>query len=457
MRRLLLLVALCLALAVAAATAEAATRHTIRGAGWGHGLGLSQYGAYGYARHGWDYRQIVRHFYTGTQVGEATSETIRVLLRRTGAVRFSGATRVRGRRSLNPNRTYITRPTSTGVQVRALSGRRIGTFPAPLVVDGEGQPVRLYGRPYRGALEIRGGYTVNALDIDDYVQGVVPDEMPASWHMEALKAQALAARSYAMASDAGGRIFDQFPDTRSQVYGGVNAEESRSNQAIRATEGEVIRHNGRVITAFFFSTSGGHTENIENVWRTSPQPYLKGVESPYESFAPRHRWRFSFSTGQMQARLGGLVKGRFRRIAVLRRGVSPRIVTADVVGSRGRTRVSGSTLRARLGVYDNWMHFGRVSTSAARASRGAPVEPRMGARTSTWPGRSRPARWLYGEVSPAPADGQIVVERRGRGGRWRVVRRALTYEAGAYTVRVPGPGVFRVRADGFVGPTVRVR
>src|SRR5437763_1544137 len=133
---------------------------------------------------------------------------------------------------------------------------------------------------YRGLLELRPGGSsltvVNVVGLDAYVQGVVPGEMVASWPAEALKAQAVAARSYALATDAGGAVFDQYADTRSQVYGGMNSETPASNAAVRATAGQVATYGGQVATTYFFSTSGGKTENVENVfYGATPEPYLK--------------------------------------------------------------------------------------------------------------------------------------------------------------------------------------
>ncbi len=219
------------------------------------------------------------------------------------------------------------------------------------------------GGRYRGALEFRPGGSgrvpvVNAVGLDDYVQGVVPGEVPALWPIEALKAQAVAARSYALTTDRGGPIFDQYPDTRSQVYRGVTGEHSRTNAAVRATTGQVLRYRGAVAITYFFSTSGGRTENVENsFYGARPTPYLTSVEDPFDGESPRHRWRRTFTTRQMKARLGRLVKGSYRGIEVTQRGQSPRIVWADVIGSRGRTAVRGSTLRARLGLFDTWAFF----------------------------------------------------------------------------------------------------
>ena len=225
---------------------------------------------------------------------------------------------------------------------------------------------------------------------------------------------------------------------------------------MRATAGEVLRYGGEIATTFFFSTSGGMTENVENSFYGPPRPYLKGVEDPYDDGSPKHRWRFSFSQRQMQARLAGLVKGRYRAIRVVKRGVSPRIVWADVVGSRGSTRVRGATLRWRLGLNDTWAYFSRLRTVASTRPAGARAAG-VGGVDHGWLGRLMPARAVWGEVDPAPRRGAIVVERRDRRGEWRAVRRGRTSASGAYHVAVPSPGLYRVRAAGATGPAVRVR
>lgn len=374
MRRRSLTYAL-LPLLLAAAPAEAATVHVVRGAGFGHGIGLSQYGAYGYARHGASHREILAHYYRGTALGSAGDRTIRVLLQSgRSEIRFRAATRVPGHR-LNPRRTYRARSTGlSSVELRTIRGRLVGRFDSPLSVTSARGWLRLLGTGinglrdarYRGALEVRRNVfgrvsAINAAGLDDYVQGVVPGEMPSSWAREALEAQAVVARSYALATDAGGSVFDQYPDTRSQVYRGMSGEDGRTNAAVRATAGQVLRYGGRIAVTYYFSTSGGRTENVENVfYKSRPVPYLVSVSDPYDGISPKHRWTFRFTTRQMQARLRGLVKGRFRSIEVVRRGVSPRVVWAFIRGSRGRTRVRGATLRTRLGLFDTWAYFRRI-------------------------------------------------------------------------------------------------
>ena len=460
MRRLLLLTALLTLLTLLApATAGAAIRHVVRGAGYGHGIGMSQYGAFGFAKHGRGYREILGHYYRGTQVAPADTQTIRVLLQGPRReVTFTGATQAGGR-ALDPDRTYEARPTLDGVELRHAGRRLEERFGSPLAVTGVGDTVGLRGRAingvtdgsYRGALELHrtnfgGLYAVNAAALDDYVQGVVPGEVPGDWPDEALKAQAVVARSYALATDAGGAVFDQYPDTRSQVYRGLGSEQPRTNAAVRATAGEVVRYGGKVAATFFFSTSGGRTENVENVFYGSPpRPYLVSVEDPFDGDSPKHRWRLAFSQAQMQKRLAGVVKGRFRRIKVARRGASPRIVEAQVIGTRGVTRVRGATLRAKLGLFDTWAYFSTVRTRARGRARAARLIDFLGSRAE-----------LSGSFSPAPARGVAVLEHRGSAG-WRRVGQTPTSAAGRYSVGVTGRGRYRLRAGEVAGPAVTVR
>jgi stage II sporulation protein D len=389
MRRLLAATALGACLCAPAA-ADAAATWTIKGAGWGHGIGMSQYGAYGQAQQGRNYQQILEHYYSGTVVARASTRTIRVLLHASrSSVSFSGATSA-GTKTLSAAKTYVARPRGAGI-VLASGGRRVATFTsAPVRITSSRGYVRLGGTAmngltsgnYRGALELRpgtsGGVTaVNALSLDQYVMGVVPGEMPSSWHPEALKAQSVAARSYALATDRGGSVFDQYPDTRSQVYRGMSGEASTTNDAVRATPNEVVAYNGQVVATFFFSTSGGHTENIENVWGGSPVPYLKGVDDPYDSISPRHRWRIGpLSRRSITARFGSLCRGSFRALKVRDRGVSPRIVSADVICSGGTTRATGAQLRTALGLYDSWFRVVRNGSAEAKRSKAfGPVGP----------------------------------------------------------------------------------
>jgi stage II sporulation protein D len=383
MRRALLTA--LIATLVAATPAQAATINVIRGAGFGHGIGMSQYGAYGMALEGWSYQRILRHYYRGTKLDQAPARPVRVLLQASDPyVRFRGATRGPGGIALSPRVTHVVRPASgRRLALYGAGGRRIGTYRAPLTVSRGGRPFKLLGPAiqgvtsgrYRGSFDLYpgslGGVTVvNALPIDDYVQGVVPGEVPASWDDDVLRAQAVTARTYALSTRKTGDIFDQYPDTRSQMYKGVGSETAATNAAVRRTAGQIVTYDGDPATTFYFSTSGGRTENIENSFvGAAPKPWLKSIADPYDSISPKHRWTVRFSNARLGALLGA--PGTLRRVKVLSRGVSPRIVRARIVGSRGSTVLTGPQIRARLGLDDTWAYFSRVSSArvAAKLSR----------------------------------------------------------------------------------------
>ncbi len=448
MVRLACLTVFACLLAVAPAAADDRTTFTIRGAGFGHGVGMSQYGAYGFALHGKPYDAILRHYYRGTQLGSADGRTVRVLLQSTGTARFSGATRA-GSRALDPGREYLVR-TRDASQVDLLSaaGRRIATFTAPLQVGGDG-PVQLGGSgAYRGLMEFRpagsGVNAINAISLEDYVAGVVARESPSSWPAEALKAQAVAARTYAITTSKAGAGFEHYADVRSQVYGGVAAETPSTNAAVAATRGQVVTYDGRPVVTFFFSTSGGRTENVENTnVGAGPQPWLKSVADPYDNVSPKHRWKPSrLSLSAAGAKLAGLVKGRFRGIEVLERGRSPRIKAADIVGTGGRTRVDGATLRARLGLLDTWAYFTTIRTRTAPA-------------ISTETGPTTRAT-VAGSVVPARVGAQVQIQLR-EDSRWQTVASTIVRRGGLYRAGVAQAGTYRAVFAGEAGPAVRVR
>ncbi len=459
-----LLAVLALALC-AAAPAEAAKRFTIRGAGYGHGVGMSQYGAQGYATHGWDYKRILGHFYTGTDLSVLKApRTVRVLIQTTSAASFRGANAAAGR-TLSPRKTYTVRARAGGqVLLATAGGKPIVTAPAPLRVTGPG-PITVLGTSglqrvngaYRGALEFRpvslGSVNViNALDVDEYVRGVVPLEVPALWHAEALKAQAVAARTYALTTNKNGAGFDHYSTTSSQVYGGVSAEQATTDAAVRATAGQLVTYQGKPVATYFFSTSGGRTEDVEKSGLgTTALPWLRSVEDKYDSVSPKHRWGpIRMSMASAGAKLSGLYRGSFRGINVLTRGSSPRIVAADVVGTAGKTRVNGPALRARLGLFDSWAFFTSIATGKAPAP--LPAKTPAAAVVARVPDIAG----LRGRVFPGAAGATVTVQRR-LAGRWVATRTVTTRRGGRYHAGVPAAGTYRVRFRGDAGPAVRIR
>ncbi len=371
------LLALCAALALAP-PAAAKPSWVVKGAGFGHGIGMSQYGALGSAKNGLTHDRILAQYYAGTALSQTSERVVRVLLAPyRPVVKFRGASAACGI-SLNPAAAYVAKRKGRKVLLRTKKGRRIANCGGLLSATGAGA-VTLAGRgAYRGALEIRPAKVpkrlnaINAVGLEDYVRGVIAKESPSSWPLEALKAQAVAARSYAISTPVRGAGFDHYADTRSQVYGGIGAETARTNQAVAATALQVVTYKGAVAQTFFFSTSGGHTENNEfSFLGGTPEPYLRGVPDPHEASAgsPYHRWKRKFSQRGIQAELGGMVRGKLKRIAVVKRGASPRIVKAKLIGTRGVTKTTGPRLRARLGLPDTWATF--LSPAQVRKKRAA--------------------------------------------------------------------------------------
>lgn len=365
-----------LLVAAPAGAATSAAGLYVSGAGNGHGIGMSQYGAAGYALHGVGYQQILRDYYAQTTLGHVDPKRIiTVLLRPQGSAVFTGATTIKGaRHRLNPAVSYSVRP--AGGRLRLFDGSHpLGTFEAPLQVQGPG-PVGLVGLgTYRGALIFRpsphgGVMTINAVGLDDYVRGVVAAEMPPTWPQQALDAQAVAARTYAITSHPITASFDVYDNTRSQMYEGVKAETPATDEAVAATSGQVVEYDGAPVVTYFFSSSGGETESVQNVFPMAPAAWLVGRPDPFDDAFnnPYHRWRMHFTLRAATARLHRLVRGSLLGIRIIQRGVSPRIVRAEVVGTRGAVMTSGVQLRRDLGAPSTWMSFTTVSTHGVQTS-----------------------------------------------------------------------------------------
>ena len=367
--RALLIAATLLLLAPATA---AAADVVIDGRGWGHGVGMSQYGAYGYAlREGRDHQFILGHYYTGSALGTAPATRMRVRLKAARAPKISGATRAvsGGRRiTLRDDRGYRFQALDADrvAVIDGTTGRTRARLRVPVTVTG-GASTRLHGAAenglsngfYRGrqVLSREGGrvLAVNHVSLEHYLYGVVPAEMPASWPAEALAAQAVVARSYALTSRSTGLPWDVFADVRSQVYRGVLAEIAASTAAVQATRGEVVTVGGQVAQTFFFSTSGGRTAANEEGFGGSPISYLRSVEDPHDDLSPVHTWTARFTRREAQRKLGSLVTGRLRGLEVATRSPSGRAATVLVRGSGGDRTVSAASVRTALGLRSTWL------------------------------------------------------------------------------------------------------
>lgn len=241
-------------------------------------------------------------------------------------------------------------------------GRDIGVFTSPLRLEAPSEPGRTglvfaAGHWYRGALEIRARgralTVVNEVGLEPYLYGVVPAEMSPRWPLEALKAQAVAARTYALAKlgQFQSRGFDLRPNTENQVYSGASVETVASNAAVDGTHGQVLTHGGRVIAAYFHSCSGGFTDSGAAIWG-EPRPYLQPVPD-YDQASPRYSWQKQISRAGLREGLArqGVQVGDPVRVDVLERSYSGRVLKVRVTGTSGHRDVSGGAIRTAAGLY----------------------------------------------------------------------------------------------------------
>ena len=381
----------------APATGTEATLFNIGGRGWGHGIGMSQYGAYGYAKHGWSYKRILRHYYSGISFAKTRNRTVRVLLAsgqqqvRVSSERAFKATD--GTRTVSVPADTTASVTWTGSAYRVSFAGRSSTFARAVILKHGTRPLRLDNRNqngwpsgtggarYRGDLQVlrtSGAFQViNRLSLESYLRGVVPRESPSSWPREALRAQAVAARSYAVRGIKGGGSYDLFCTAASQVYNGLDGEAASTNAAVAATAGVVPVSGGKPIVAYYFSTSGGRTENIENVWGGTPSPISRA--SPIRTTHSRRttpgmtrrtamartRWPRS-SAASYRGRCapstspGGASRRAWSRWRCWGNGVGD---THAAIGT------SGWTLRNKLGLRDTWFWVRSMSVAGERRPR----------------------------------------------------------------------------------------
>ena len=357
--------ALVCVLGATAASARAQVNWVVHGHGFGHGVGLSAYGAYGYALHGKGYKFILGHYYPGTTLGQISGpNVVRVLLSSTsGDVTFSEATSA-CHTKLEPTRTYEAHRLGNTVVLRSSGGKPLARCGATLRAAGAGV-INIVGvGRYRGALETVVNESgelnvVNALSVDNYVKGVIPNESPPSWPMAELKTQAVISRSFALTGGREGDGYDLYSDTRSQVYKGLESEYTTSNEAEEQTAGQVLMYEGNIAETLFSACSGGKTESIQNVFGTAI-PYLVGVPDPYDDLCPLHEWTLKFSGPEISEKLSGLLDGKLKKVVITKTGYSPRIIEAKLYGTGGVTTATGEQLEVALGGYSTWMTFEKV-------------------------------------------------------------------------------------------------
>ena len=227
---------------------------------------------------------------------------------------------------------------------------------SPIRIEGESAPLEVKGMVVRGALVIiardAGLLVVNDLDLEAYVKSVVPSEVPVTWPFEALKAQAIVARTFALhkKGERGGQAFDVDATVQSQVYGGLGSEDLRASEAVDATAGIVVMHEGRLALTPYHSTSAGPTEDASEVWAID-LPYLKGVACPFDEDSSVYRWerRLPFDAIESALREAGHAVGSIATLTPLGRNRSGRVSAVRILHSEGELVLKGELLRRIIG------------------------------------------------------------------------------------------------------------
>jgi stage II sporulation protein D len=245
---------------------------------------------------------------------------------------------------------------------------RVALTPAGMKINGRTWPafhlilasadgvIKIDGKRFQGRVEIvKSGWNrlllINDMDLERYLVGLINHEISSAWPLEAVKAQAVAARTYAyfQKEKKMKELYDLESSVLDQVYGGIGLEDERASAAVRATAGEVLTYRGKIIKAVFHSCCGGRTEDSEAVWGEM-MPYLRSVPDPYCTESPRYYWRYGISIAEMSRRLG---LGRLTQITIKGRTASGRVRDLEFSFDSGQKRgYSGEELRRLLG-YDN--------------------------------------------------------------------------------------------------------
>ncbi len=437
----------------------------VSGRGYGHGVGMSQFGAYGMANAGYTYDKILAYYYAGTQLGRTTKASVRVLLEE-------------GRKALTISSTVpYSVVDATGTAYRIPAGPLIlrtdltlpdpaGPIPAtgPLVVrPGKGAPLSLDGRAYRGKLEVavQSAFlrAVDIVGLELYIQGVVPGEMPQAWPSAALEAQAVAARSYALANLVRNKPFDLYADQRSQVYLGVAGEKPRTSAAVSATAGRIVTYGGKVASTLYFSSSGGKTASAQDVFGIAV-PYLVSRPDPWDSASPYHSWGpILFGSRTLQSKLG--VKGHIVD-AVGVPTPSGRLRSLSLTTATGPTTIPSALLRTGLGLRSTWVTIGvlRLDRPTAPVVYGSAVHLTGIARGLVSPALSSSANgvaWTrVGAVQPDSSGALDVVARPVKTMRYRIEVKGAS--SPALLIRVSPRVRISVPADlGELAGTVKPR
>jgi stage II sporulation protein D len=417
----------------------------LTGGGWGHGVGMSQWGAFGQAKAGRDYRAILGHYYRGTEIGTApatVTERVRVLVAKAlPSVSVTNALAVfdgTGKRHALPDGPVAIAPK---LELPVGKNGKPIVLPGPVTFRAApGTFLTVADKAYRGDLRVakvgKRLQLVNVVGLEAYLLGVVPGEMPKDWPLEALKAQAVAARTYAVGHLVKGQGFDLYSDWRSQVYYGVGSEAPGPSRAVTETRGEIVTFEGAPAQTLYFSSSGGRTISSLDAFGTD-LPYLVAVDDRWDEVSPNHRWPAQLLSGAQLAKRFGL-GGAVTDVAYVPGSPgTPAVIRLTTTGGSADVRLSH--VRSRLGLKSTGFRLGVL-----RLDRPAPEARANGALRLTG---------LARDID------DVVLERRGDSGSWIKVRQLRPTADGSFavTLRLDATTVFRLTSAGLAGPALTVR
>lgn len=419
----------------------------VSGHGYGHGVGMGQWGAQGYALQGYTDDQILAAYYPGTVAGQAMTATIRVLL-------------ANGKKTLTiSSRKAIAVEDGDGIEHTLAAGKTTLTPGLELAVDG-GSPQPLtppltfspaggstltLGRAYRGQLSVdvvNGRLrAINVLPLEQYLYGVVPAEMPSAWLPAALESQAVAARSYALASRRAGAPFDV--SAGGQTYLGVSVETPAATQAVDVTAGEVLLYNGNVADTLFSSSTGGRTQSAADAFGPPGRPYLVSVDDPYDSISPYHSWGPVAVTGKTLRKALGVV-GLVTDVTVKRnasRRAKTLTITSVARGATATASIGGEAMRSQLGLRSTWFSVGVLSLQ--------PPTPNTPVTSGT--------RIVLTGVVRGVRD--VVVQERMQGAPWKQLKPVAAAQTGTFrlAVRPTATTDYRLASPQDAAAFVRIR
>jgi stage II sporulation protein D len=330
---------------------------------------MGQWGAQGYAQQGYTYNQILDAYYPGTTLGQTSTTSIRVLLasgKKTLAISSKQPIDVEDGDGVDHTLPAGTTTLTPALKL-AVDGGPAQPLDPPLTFSPAAGSSLTLGRRYRGRIVIdtpsKKLRAINVLPLQQYLYGVVTAEMPSTWLPAALAAQAVAARSYALASRQAAAPFDVYADGRSQAYLGISAETAAGRQAVDQTTGQVLLYDGSVALTLFSSSTGGWTQAAADAFGSPGRPYLVSVRDPYDTISPYHDWGPVPVTGKTLASTLGVL-GRIVDASV-KHNASRRVKTLKVTslshGDQLTDTVGGATVASALGLRSTWFSVGVLS------------------------------------------------------------------------------------------------